>query len=227
MTKTTAPKTVKENPVQSVGIPLPRRCIMEIEIKSVGPGILQDRMPIDIIAEGDEAKLKKVKQQLLDPEKEKAKLIKRYDREGRFKEAQYRVDGKKAVYHPGRAFQRAIWDAAALVPGLDKKGKVMSSAITVMDDMVELRGAKPQMDVRIVKRPGSKPGSKVPVLCSRALSPEWSATLTVQYDPDVLGEDQVGALVARAGYDIGVGNFTPQKRGNFGMFTLIVGRTVR
>lgn len=218
-TKSDATKMMKINPVLAVEIPEPRRLVMTCEVESMGPGILQDRLNPDILDKNDKKKISKIRGVVLDAAEVKKAAEQMYDRDKRFHDAQYRVPGKRGLYHPGRAFQRAIADAAKLVPGLEKSRARLSAAVTVMDDMVELKGAQPQLDVRVVKRPGSRPGSKVPVLCARALSPSWSATLHILYDPDVISEAQVVALVQRAGFDVGVGNFTPQKGGGpCGMF---------
>jgi len=88
-------------------------------------------------------------------------------------------------------------------------------AFRVMGDMVKIQG-KPQMREDVVKV-GKFP-NKVADLRYRAEFPEWSCTLTIKFNARVLTAAQIVNLFQLAGFAVGVGEWRPEKSGQFGMF---------
>ena len=52
----------------------------------------------------------------------------------------------------------------------------------------------------------------------RAEVPEWSCIITVRHNPNVLSASQIINLFNVAGFSVGVGDWRPEKDGQFGMF---------
>jgi hypothetical protein len=50
--------------------------------------------------------------------------------------------------------------------------------------------------------------------------PEWSAVLTITYNEGLISLDQVFQAIYAGGYGTGIGDWRPEKGGNFGRFTL-------
>ena len=50
--------------------------------------------------------------------------------------------------------------------------------------------------------------------------PEWSATLNIEYDDDNITSDAIASLLYRAGMSVGVGDWRPERNGDFGRFEI-------
>ena len=48
--------------------------------------------------------------------------------------------------------------------------------------------------------------------------PEWTATLNIEYDEDNISRDAIASLLHRAGMTVGIGEWRPEKNGDFGRF---------
>ena len=48
--------------------------------------------------------------------------------------------------------------------------------------------------------------------------PEWTATLNIEYDEDNITGDAIASLLHRAGMTVGIGEWRPEKNGDFGRF---------
>ena len=51
----------------------------------------------------------------------------------------------------------------------------------------------------------------------------WSATLRISYDKALTSPEQIANLFFRAGYSVGVGDWRPERDGDFGRFTVAEG----
>ncbi len=54
----------------------------------------------------------------------------------------------------------------------------------------------------------------------RACFPEWTATVKITYDTQMISIEQIVHLLNRAGETVGVGGWRPEKSGNFGRFNV-------
>ena len=50
--------------------------------------------------------------------------------------------------------------------------------------------------------------------------PEWTATLNIEYDEDNITGDAIASLLHRAGMTVGIGEWRPEKNGDFGGFDI-------
>jgi len=55
---------------------------------------------------------------------------------------------------------------------------------------------------------------------------EWSVNVIVEIDSDLLNEQDVVNLVNRAGFSIGVGEWRPEKGGEYGRFAFDTARAI-
>jgi hypothetical protein len=49
---------------------------------------------------------------------------------------------------------------------------------------------------------------------------DWSVKITAQVDADILSADILANLVKRAGFGVGIGEWRPEKGGDFGRFEI-------
>ncbi len=54
----------------------------------------------------------------------------------------------------------------------------------------------------------------------RACFPNWTATVKIMFDLEMISVEQVVALLNRAGETVGIGGWRPEKNGNFGRFNV-------
>lgn len=165
----------------------------------------------------------KVLQQLLLPPRKKNKS----EREGSLKHdpiAEYRRSPYKAVgddvptriVFPAGGIKKAIASAALDIPGAVKAQIGRLSYIEGRD--VPIYGV-PQMLMSPVRN--SDPGH-TPDVRTRAILPEWCATVTVTFVRPNLTETAIANLLAAAGIIIGLGDWRQQKgSGSFGQFKLV------
>ena len=93
-------------------------------------------------------------------------------------------------------------------------------AFRVMGDMVKIEG-KPHMRQDIVRV--GKFGNRQPDVRYRAEFSQWSCTLTIRFNARVLSGSEVVNLFQCAGFAVGVGEWRPEKNGQFGMFHVQLG----
>lgn len=94
----------------------------------------------------------------------------------------------------------------------------MSGVLTKADpqQLVEIHG-EPRMREDHVRLSGASRGAE---LRYRPEFPEWSATLTVTYVTSALSRSSVLSLIDAGGLGIGVGEWRPEKNGEFGTFAI-------
>lgn len=88
--------------------------------------------------------------------------------------------------------------------------------------LVEIAG-EPRMREDVVRNSGPSRGAD---LRYRAEFPEWSATLDVTFVASSLSADSVLSLIDAGGMGIGVGEWRPEHRGEFGTYQVDQARTV-
>jgi len=118
--------------------------------------------------------------------------------------------------HPegGYGFPAIAYKAAA-IRGAKALGMTMTdmrSAFHVLGELVKIDGdPRPREDmVRI--------GQGTADIRYRAEFPAWSATLTVQYNARAVSAEQIAAMFDAAGFGTGIGEWRPEKDGQFGRF---------
>lgn len=165
----------------------------------------------------------KAKRQLLYPSgrknaAERATTLK-HDPLEEFQAAPYRLaDGTAPTLLgvPSAAFKRAIASAALDMPGASKAQ--MGRLTWVPGDLVPIYGI-PKLHMAIVRQAGM---DKTPDVRTRAIVPQWAATLEVIYNKPLITELVVSRLLAAAGFIIGVGDGRQEKGAlSYGLFELV------
>lgn len=121
-------------------------------------------------------------------------------------------DVEKAKFgFPSIAFKAAAIDAGYQQGYLAKK-TTARGAFFIVGEMVEIQGT-PSMREDMVKI-----GMGVADIRYRGEFKEWSAVLTIRYNPNVLSAEQIVNLINLGGFSNGVGEWRMSKDGLFGCF---------
>jgi hypothetical protein len=131
-----------------------------------------------------------------------------------FENSQYhREDGTYGV--PKLAFRKAFQSAAIRMS--EVKGTEMLAAfqIDTPDEMLPLEADAPTMRTDHVVRVGR--GN----LAYRAEFYPWAVTIPLKLDESVVSLDQFVDIAARAGMGVGIGNWRPEKKGDFGTWEIV------
>lgn len=123
--------------------------------------------------------------------------------------------GRDAVY--GRWIKAAIVTASSLTDKM-VSAKVARGTIYVMDEFAILQYSSITVRTDICRV--GRFGSKQPCPRHRAQYNDWSTTFKVQYEPRKVSLGQLIYLVRRAGLNIGLCEWRPEKNGEFGRFDL-------
>lgn len=167
----------------------------------------------------------KSKRQMLDAQQGKKKVKVIRDPQAEYEAAFYRIatDDGDAYGFPVTAFKAATIGAARFFD----KSVTMTSLRQFMFMHGELTKADPQQLVRIEGEPHMREDvvrlggpSRSADLRYRPEFPEWSTSLKVTYVTSSLSRDSVLSLIDAAGLGIGVGEWRPEKRGEFGTFAI-------
>lgn len=123
------------------------------------------------------------------------------------------VVGFKAATIGGARFYGKSISMTALKQFLFYKG-VLTKADPQM--LVEITG-EPEMREDAVRLPGP---SRSPDLRYRPMFREWSTTLTVTYVKSSIDKSSVLSLIQAGGMGVGVGEWRPEKSGEFGTYCI-------
>lgn len=169
----------------------------------------------------------KAKREMLDKQMKKAKSAKEAkDPRADFEASMYRMaDGGYGF--PSVAFKNAAVTAGTSVAGLTKIAARQAFHILGEDADIEgaFEGSKSRVNlVRIESAEPSMREDMVRVgmgtadLRYRPEFSDWKARVTVRYNRNVLSESQILNLLNVAGFAVGVGEWRPEKDGQYGMF---------
>jgi hypothetical protein len=140
-------------------------------------------------------------------------------------DATYRLaDGRPGV--PCSTLRNSLVDAAHKDIGIEKT--LVRKAIFIIEDgrdrgrpegaaLIALAGSEPIMREDIVRVP-AKTGSAD--LRYRYFWAEWSLRVRMEYDADLIRPDDILNLAERAGFGVGIGEWRPQKNGEYGRYML-------
>lgn len=152
----------------------------------------------------------KAKKQMLDKQMQRATK----GREAKDPERDYR---DSLYLHPdgGYGFPAVAFKAAMVRAG-KYQGMVMTDlrgAFHVLGELVAIEG-EPSMREDMVRV------SKTSDIRYRGQFVEWDATIPIQYNASVVSAEQLAALLTVAGFSVGVGEWRPEKNGQYGTFRL-------
>lgn len=134
------------------------------------------------------------------------------DPEQEFKNALHPGPNGKPYGFPAIAFKGAAVTACTSLKSLITKTQARQ-AFHVMGDMVEILG-KPNMREDAVRVGRNKTAD----LRYRPEFREWKCVLMIRYNHRVLTDEQIINLFNIAGFGVGVGEWRPEKNGQFGLF---------
>ncbi len=154
-------------------------------------------------------------QQMTKEEKALAKANRRRkDPKEDFLGAQYIVNGKHCF--PTIAIKKAMIEAGFML-GIPRG--VVRQAIYILGDYFEIKHKHCTMREDAVRVGTFR--NRVPDLRYRPQYEPWSATLDFQFRTDMIKPDQLVNLLQNAGFSVGIGEWRPQKDGQFGRFEVV------
>lgn len=181
-------------------VELKRINVKRVEIKLVGDSPL--------IVHAWSAKAKK---EMLDKQMRKAKAAKEAKDPVRdYEEAFYRLPDGRPCF-PTIAFKQAAVSAGGrFSDGL--KMTELRGSFFIEGEMVEIEG-EPRMREDMVRV-----GMGTADIRYRPEFPEWSVALQIKYNADKVSLEQLVNLFNLAGFGVGVGEWRPERDGQYGMF---------
>lgn len=167
----------------------------------------------------------KSKRQMLDAQQGKKRVKENRDPQAEYEAALYRIsrDGQTAYGFPVTAFKAASIGAARFY------GKSVS--MTALKQAIFMRGeltpGDPQQLVEILGEPRMREDvvrlggpSRSADLRYRPEFWPWTATLQVTYVTSMLSRSSLLSLIDAGGMGVGVGEWRPEKRGEFGTYAI-------
>lgn len=168
----------------------------------------------------------KSKRQMLEAQQGKKKVKQIRDPHAEYEAAFYRIaneDGPDKYGFPVTAFKAATTGAArfydkSITMTALRQFLFMSGVMTKADPqmLVEIVG-EPEMREDVVRLGGP---SRSADLRYRPMFAEWSTTLEVKYVRSSIDRNSVLSLIDAGGMGIGVGEWRPEKRGEFGTYAI-------
>lgn len=198
------------------GITLPALDLRVMEVTLVGDS------PLIVHAWSEKAKKEMLGKQM--KEAKGAKNAK--DPVADYEATMYRFDDGGHGF-PSVAFKAAAVTAGTSVAGMTKIAA--RQAFNIMGEDMDIPGAFPGSIsrtnlVRIISRGPQMREDMVRVgrgtadLRYRAEYVDWAARILVRYNANVLSESQILNLINTAGFAVGIGEWRPEKNGNYGTF---------
>lgn len=118
------------------------------------------------------------------------------------------------VCFPSAGFKRGMEDAAIEMKGTTKKQ--VDRSIRFATEFVPILFKEQVININVGRTSGM---NHAPREIYRPEFHDWSCTLLIHYDPSVITAQAIVALVNRAGYYSGLGDWRPAKGGDFyGMY---------
>lgn len=128
-------------------------------------------------------------------------------------------DGKGRLCFPAVNIGRSIVAGATYSKGKGKGSlqKPVAACLLVTPEKLDL-GTK---DYQIDSRPVVIKATKGRIVRHRPRLDEWRLTFEIEFDDDLLSENQMRQCVDDAGSRVGIGDFRPECKGPFGRFVVV------
>ena len=128
--------------------------------------------------------------------------------------AAYRDSVTRELYVPGVNVQRALISAAMYSKGKGRASlqKPIAACVLVTPERLLLGRHEYEIDSRAVVMPSTKGR----IVRHRPRIEDWKITFTVEWDGDLVTEDQIRRVVDDAGARVGLLDFRPERKGPFG-----------
>lgn len=155
------------------------------------------------------------KKDMLDKQLKKTREKKARDIEQEVEEKIHRTpDGKPGF--PATGFKKAMTESAPYLTGMDKK--LAKGAFFILGNLVPIEYEKMVVNEATVKLSGR---GSVSMVRFRPEFVNWSCKLLIRYNANQISPEQIVNLANLAGFHIGVGDWTPQHGGQYGMFKVV------
>ena len=159
----------------------------------------------------------KSKKEIRDKQQKKAKTAKDIrNPEAEFEDSLYHIEGGGYGF-PAVAFKAAAVNACSHVDGITKVHA--RGAFHIMCELVTIGGDKPVQREDMVRV-----GMGVADLRYRGEFKKWHCKIPVRFNANVLSLEQITNIFDTAGFSTGVGEWRPQKNGDYGMFHVARGK---
>jgi hypothetical protein len=119
------------------------------------------------------------------------------------------------VCFPTSGFKKAMVEAAPYLDGLDKKKA--KGSFFILGELAPIKYKKQVTNKAVGRDSGI---NRAPREIWRPEFQEWSTVLTIKYNEQQITPQQIVELAKLAGFHIGIGSWTPQHSGQYGMFTV-------
>lgn len=132
-------------------------------------------------------------------------------------EASFYYDTKGNIAFPARNIKQAIVGSARFINGVPMtilRGSIFVEGVTEKE-MVTVKYKKKSMRQDMVTV-----GMGTADIRFRGQLDDWSMEILIKFDADILSAEQVLNLLQRAGFSQGLGEWRPERNGDFGTFTL-------
>jgi hypothetical protein len=139
----------------------------------------------------------------------------------------YRDKKSGGLYLQGVAIKSAIIGAAASHKQVGSRRSlkyVIPGAVRVPQQVIMLLALdrkKVLKDFEIDSRPVTIPSTKGRIMRHRPRLDAWCASFDIRIDEEAIDEQSVRGLLVEAGNSIGLGDFRPQRFGEFGCFDVV------
>lgn len=187
--------------VDVIEIPKPQISTLELAIVGVSPLIVHkwsQKAKREILAK--QMKVPKTGKEAKNPEED-------------YENSLYRLPNGDGYGFPAIGFKLSAVNAARLIDDLPMtEARQMFFVLADDGDLVKING-EPRMREDMVRV-----GKGTADIRFRAEFPSWSARLRVEFDARVVSPEQIGNLFALAGHSVGIGEWRPEKDGDFGRF---------
>jgi len=159
----------------------------------------------------------KSKKEIRDKQQKKAKTAKDVrNPEAEFEDSLYHIEGGGYGF-PAVAFKAAAVNACSHVDGITKVHA--RGAFHIMCELVTIEGDEP-----IQREDMVRVGMGVADLRYRGEFKKWHCKIPVRFNANVLSLEQITNIFDTAGFSTGVGEWRPQKNGDYGMFHVARGK---
>lgn len=124
-------------------------------------------------------------------------------------------NSKGEVSFPTSGFKKAMVEASPYLDGMDKKKA--KGSFFILGELVPIKYSKQTVNKAVGRDSGI---NRAPREIWRPEFHDWSCILTIKYNENQITPQQIVELAKLAGFHIGVGSWTPQHNGQYGMFTV-------
>lgn len=124
-------------------------------------------------------------------------------------------NSKGEVCFPTSGFKKAMVEAAPYLDGTDKK--LAKGSFFIIGELAPIKYKKQVVNKAIGRDSGI---NRAPREIWRPEFQDWSCVLTIKYNEQKITPQQIVELAKLAGFHIGVGSWTPQHGGQYGMFNV-------